>query len=43
MAPAARRWLRRLGWMAFLWATGVAALAAVAGVIRLVMRAAGMH
>ena len=37
------RWLRRLGWMVVLWAGGVAALAAVAGLIRLVMRAAGMH
>ena len=43
MVPAARRWLRRLGWMVVLWASGVAALAAVAGLIRLVMRAAGMH
>lgn len=43
MDRAPPQWLRRLGWMAVLWASGVAALAAVAGLIRLVMRAAGMH
>lgn len=43
MASASRRWLRRVGWMVVLWASGVATLAAVAGLIRLVMRAAGMH
>jgi hypothetical protein len=39
----ASRWLRRLGWMALLWAGSVAALGAVALVLRLAMRAAGMH
>jgi hypothetical protein len=38
-----QRWLRRLGWMVVLWAAGVATLAAVAGLIRLVMHAAGMQ
>lgn len=36
-------WLRRLGWMAGLWAAGVAALFLVAGLIRMIMHAAGMH
>jgi hypothetical protein len=33
---------RRLGWLALLWCGGVAAVAAVALLIRLAMRAAGM-
>jgi hypothetical protein len=36
-------WLRRLGWMAGLWAAGVAALFLVAGLIRMIMHAAGMR
>ena len=36
-------WLRRLGWMAALWAGGVAALYAVASLIRAIMHAAGMR
>ncbi|MEW6371970.1 MAG: DUF2474 domain-containing protein [Pseudomonadota bacterium] len=36
-------WLRRLGWMAGLWAAGVAALFLVASLIRLIMHAAGMR
>lgn len=40
MAPL---WLRRLGWMAGLWAAGVAALFLVAGLIRMIMHAAGMR
>ncbi len=39
----ARVWIRRLGWMLLLWAAGVAALAAIAFLIRLVMHAAGMR
>jgi hypothetical protein len=35
-------WLRRLGWFAALWMAGVAALGAVAWVLRVVMHAAGM-
>lgn len=35
-------WLRRLGWFAALWLTGVAALGAVAWVLRVAMHAAGM-
>jgi hypothetical protein len=35
-------WLRRLGWLVALWIGGVAALGAVAIVIRLLMHAAGM-
>lgn len=43
--PARRRplWLRRLGWMAGLWAGGVAALWLVASLIRAIMHAAGMR
>ena len=40
---ARRQWLKRLGWMALLWAGGVASLAAVAFLIRVVMHAAGMR
>ncbi|AXA91552.1 DUF2474 family protein [Massilia sp. YMA4] len=40
MAP---RWLRRLGWLLVFWCGGVAALAAVAGLLRLLMHAAGMR
>jgi len=36
-------WLRRVGWLVALWAGGVAALWLVAGLIRVIMRAAGMH
>jgi hypothetical protein len=36
-------WLRRLGWMAALWLGGVGMLALVALLLRLLMRAAGMH
>jgi hypothetical protein len=43
MSRRAPQWLRRLGWMVGLWTAGVAALAAVAGLIRLVMHAAGMR
>lgn len=43
MRPRTRLWLGRFGWMAALWAGGVAALAAVALLLRLLMQAAGMH
>jgi len=39
MAPL---WLRRAGWFTALWLAGVAALGAVAWVLRVVMHAAGM-
>jgi hypothetical protein len=35
-------WWRRLAWLMLIWATSVATLAAVAWVIRLLMRAAGL-
>jgi len=38
----ARVWLRRLGWLALIWTAGVAALGAVAWLLRLAMRAAGL-
>ena len=43
MRPRMRLWLGRVGWMAALWAGGVAALAAVALLLRMLMQAAGMH
>jgi hypothetical protein len=36
-------WLYRLGWMIAIWLGGVAALGAVALILRLAMHAAGMH
>jgi hypothetical protein len=36
-------WLRRAGWLLALWLGGVAALAVVALLLRLAMRAAGMR
>lgn len=41
--PSRRDWLRRLGWMAALWAGGVATLAAVAYLLRMIMHALGMR
>jgi len=35
-------WMRRLGWMLGLWLLGVAALGAVAWLLRVLMHAAGM-
>jgi hypothetical protein len=40
MAPL---WMRRVGWFAALWLAGVAALGAVAWVLRVAMHAAGMR
>jgi len=41
--PTRREWLRRLAWLAALWAGGVFTLAAVAYVIRVFMGALGMR
>jgi Protein of unknown function (DUF2474) len=43
MPARARLWLGRAGWMALLWAGGVATLGLVALLLRLVMHAAGMR
>jgi hypothetical protein len=43
MHSPARLWLRRLGWLVALWLGGVAALGAVALVLRVLMHAAGMR
>jgi hypothetical protein len=43
MPPRARLWAQRAGWMVLLWAGGVAALAVVAFVLRILMHAAGMR
>ncbi len=39
-APAS--WTRRIGWLVLIWTASVLALAAVAGVIRLMMTFAGL-
>jgi len=39
----ARMWWRRIGWLVVFWCGGVAALAVVAGLLRLLMHAAGMR
>jgi hypothetical protein len=36
-------WMRRLGWLVVLWLAGVAMLAAVALLLRVLMHAAGMR
>jgi hypothetical protein len=36
-------WLRRVGWLVAIWGASVAALALVAGLMRLLMHAAGMR
>lgn len=36
------KWLVRIGWLLVLWLAGVAALAAIAWLVRLAMNAAGM-
>lgn len=43
MRSGARLWLARLGWMAALWAGGVAVLGVVALLLHIAMRAAGMR
>lgn len=35
-------WLNRLGWLALLWIAGVVGLGAVAGLIRILMKLAGL-
>lgn len=39
----ARLWLGRLGWLVLIWALSVAALAVVATLLHMLMRAAGMR
>ena len=39
---AGRVWLRRIGWLALIWALSVGALALVALILRAVMSAAGL-
>lgn len=43
MARRVQTWLRRLGWMAAIWAASVAALGAFALLMRVLMHAAGMR
>jgi hypothetical protein len=35
-------WWKKLGWLILIWSAGVATLGVVAGIIRLLMRAAGL-
>lgn len=37
-----KMWLKRVGWLALIWVAGVAALALVAGLLRVLMGMAGM-
>ena len=39
---ASRNWLSRVGWLILIWATSVAALGAVALILRAIMSVAGM-
>jgi hypothetical protein len=39
---ASRKWLSRVGWLILIWATSVAALGAVALILRAIMSVAGM-
>jgi len=41
-AEPGRRWWRRIGWLLLIWSASVAALALVAAMLKLVMRAVGM-
>src|SRR5262249_17398411 len=41
-SPLPRLWARRIGWMVLLWLAGVAVLAVVALIFRVVMNLAGM-
>jgi hypothetical protein len=38
-----RLWVKRVAWLVAIWAASVAALAVVAGLMRLLMHAAGMR
>lgn len=38
-----RPWLRRLAWLAIIWAASVAALGVFSYLLRLFMNAAGLH
>lgn len=41
--PARRVWLHRIGWLVAIWAASVAALSLAAGLMKLLMRAAGLN
>jgi hypothetical protein len=42
-SPVRHVWLRRFAWLVAIWAASVGALALVAGLMRLLMHAAGMR
>ena len=42
-SPAWRLWLGRIAWLVAIWTASVAALAVVAGLMRMLMHAAGMR
>ncbi|MFA7440416.1 MAG: DUF2474 domain-containing protein [Sphingomonadaceae bacterium] len=39
---APKSWWRRIGWLVLIWSASVATLAIVAGILRLLMNAAGL-
>jgi type III secretory pathway component EscS len=40
--PAPARWYKRVGWLVMIWLGSVVALGVVAGVLRMLMQAAGL-
>ncbi|KAI5912366.1 DUF2474 family protein [Azoarcus sp. PA01] len=42
VATPANRWLRRVAWLVLIWAASVAAVMAIAAVLRVVMRSVGL-
>jgi hypothetical protein len=43
VGAASKVWLKRFGWLVLIWSTSVLALAVAAYLMRLFMRAIGLH